>query len=108
VRPSESAWRKLLEIPGAFPAPFVTRLVPDLRDLGGDAGDKGDEWMSSRESRPAIPPSGLSRVPKDGLVILLVCDALRADVVKKGETAVPMPNLEKLRKKSQGRGRHRR
>ncbi len=100
-RPSESAWRKLLEIPGAFAAPYVTQLVPELSDFaGGEPGDKNDPWMTSRAGRPPIPPSRLSPLPQDGLVILLVCDALRADVVKRGETAVPMPNLEKLRKRS--------
>lgn len=99
LRPNEAAWRKLSEAPGAFPAPFVSDLVPELSSLGADA-DPTDPWMSRRDKVDAVPPSGLSPVPPDGIVILLVCDALRADVVERKHALVPMPNLERLRKRS--------
>jgi len=99
LRPNEAAWRKLSEAPGAFPAPFISAIVPEL-SVGRFAEDRNDPWMKRRDGVSATPPSALSPVPPDGIVILLVFDALRADVVDRKKPLVPMPNFERLRKRS--------
>jgi arylsulfatase A-like enzyme len=97
VRPGDAAWRRLLETPGAFPAPFVSQLLPELSVEGGDASDP---WMRSRKGLTATRPSGLSPLGADGIVMLVVLDSLRADVVARDKPQVETPNLDRLRERA--------
>jgi hypothetical protein len=99
TRPGDAAWRRLLEEPGAFVAPYVSKFTLQ-RPVPTVAEDKNDPWMRSRVGAPPTPPSRLSSVPADGHVVLVMIDALRADVARRGATKVDMPNLERLRSRS--------
>lgn len=100
LRPSASAWRKLSEAPGAFMTPYISELVPELRAGYSDAAAGDEAWMRPRDGAAATRPTGLLEVPEDGIVLLLVLDALRADVVRRNETKIPLPNFERLRARS--------
>lgn len=94
VIPKNSVAVELLHLPGAALAPFLPRLraadIAPWRDRGEPPSMGG----------PDRPPSEPPLVRRDAIVIFLVIDALRADVLAGGKRGPLLPELDLLRRGS--------
>jgi len=66
-----------------LPGAVVARYKPELFVAGtaGEVPQDQADWYRDRSQLPPIPPSGPRLLPDDAIVVLLVCDAMRADVI---------------------------
>ncbi|MEO7329317.1 MAG: sulfatase-like hydrolase/transferase [Minicystis sp.] len=96
VQPTNAVALELLRLPGTVVAPQLATLrVSDFPPLSPDTGD---EWLSAhRPDRPASQPSILGADP---IVLLVIIDAMRADLVGSGKYTNELPALEALRRES--------
>jgi hypothetical protein len=81
---------------GMLPGAVVARYKPDL-GFGVAASIPEDkiEWFEDRTTNADIPPSATRLVPSDAIVMLLVVDAMRADMLS-GEYAEQLPRMTSL------------
>jgi hypothetical protein len=79
-----------------LPGAVVARYKPDL-GFGVAAWSPEDkpEWFEDRSTNADIAPSATRLVPNDAIVILLVVDAMRADLLS-GEYAEQLPRMTAL------------
>ena len=89
-----SVLSQLRMVPGAV----VARYKPEL-PVGGAAGavpqDQAD-WYRDRSQLAAIPPSPSRLLPSDAIVIFVLVDALRADVIN-GPDVAKLPTMADLK-----------
>lgn len=103
VPPSNAVLFELVRRPGAIAAPYLAEAQRAIGDDGAIADvipPKSREWFTSRRSAPAVPPSAPRLLPKDGIVLLLSVDALRADLLTGRARENKLPNLRRLRDES--------
>lgn len=94
--PTNAVGIELQRVPGAVVAPVLARLrVGDFQPL---AGASNDPWLSD-SARSDVPPSAPALIGPNSIVIVIVVDALRADVAA-GEHAKALPAMEALRRDS--------
>ena len=93
-----SVWSELLRVPGAVFAPFVSQLAY-FKDRQQDiqCPVKLLPWFESRATHPPIPPSEPQLLGADAIVILMVIDAARADLVASTEYDDVLPHLKATR-----------
>jgi hypothetical protein len=81
---------------GMLPGAVVARYKPDLRfSVAGWVPEDKREWFQDRTTHADIAPSATRLVPDDAIVILLVVDAMRADLLS-GEYAEQLPRMTAL------------
>jgi hypothetical protein len=83
---------ELLRLPGAVAAPLVARA-------GMTPQHAAATWQHT-EPRPDVPASQPPLITPDGIVIVFVVDALRADVIADGVHADQLREMEALRRDS--------
>jgi arylsulfatase A-like enzyme len=93
VPPRNAVALELLRLSGSFVAPELGRLRS--ADFA-PSPPSSDPWLSL--TRPDVPPSGPPAMGDDGIVILVIIDCLRADVVHSGQFAAQLPTFEAIRK----------
>jgi hypothetical protein len=94
VPPKNAVALELLHLSGSFVAPQLARLRS--RDFGAPPPPSGDRWLSP--SRPDVPPSGPPAMGDAGIVLLVIVDCLRADVIHSGKYADRLPTFEAMRR----------
>ncbi len=96
VQPTNAVALELLRLPGTVVAPQLAGLrVTDFPPLSPIAGD---EWLSpNRPDRPASQPSLLG---SNAIVLLVIIDAVRADLLASDKYAAKLPALDALRRES--------
>ena len=85
----------MLRATGAVVAPFSSRLTRSARRAAKIPPDLAP-WCAARAGAP-IAPRGSRVLPRDGVVVLLTVDALRADVVMSGKHDRELPTFKALR-----------
>jgi hypothetical protein len=96
VQPTNAVALELLRLPGTVVAPELASLR--VTDFPPSSQIAGDEWFApNRPDRPASAPSLLA---PGSIVILVIIDAVRADLVNSGKYADKLPALEALRQES--------
>jgi arylsulfatase A-like enzyme len=103
VVPSPAVWARLCWSPASVVAPFLGRLY--MQFASGTGADvpaylHGSRWFQDLSRAPATPPSGTTLLPEGGIVVLLVIDALRADLVENKRDDDQLPALARLREQS--------
>jgi hypothetical protein len=79
-----------------LPGAVVARYKPTLRfGVAGLVPEDKIEWFEDRSTHTDIAPSAIRLVPNDAIVILLVVDAMRADMLS-GEYAEQLPRMTAL------------
>ena len=81
---------ELLRLPGSVAAPLIART-------GMTPQHAAAAWQGA-EPGPDIPASSPSLIPPDGIVRVLVVDALRADVINAGAHADRLPEMDAIRR----------
>jgi hypothetical protein len=90
--PMNSLQLELLRLPGAVAAPLVARA-------GMTREHAATVWQDT-DPGPDVPASTPSLIASNGIVLLIVVDALRADVIANGAHADRLPQMEALRRES--------
>ncbi|HZO15262.1 MAG TPA: sulfatase-like hydrolase/transferase, partial [Polyangiaceae bacterium] len=91
--PPMSVLAAIQRVPGDVVAPLLARV------RGGDdgaIGSGGGEWFTSRIGRSPIAASTPALIPKNAIVILILVDCMRADVV--ADRPADFPTVSALRK----------
>ncbi len=94
VPPRNAVAIELLRLSGSVVAPELARLR--AADFTSAAPPSDDRWLAP--TRPDLPPSGPPAMGDAGIVILVIVDCLRADVVNAGKYAERLPTFESLRR----------
>lgn len=99
VAPSNKVRLELYRHPGSAAAPWLARLERRLR-IGTRAplSPAAQRFHQPRDSEPDVPPTPPRGIPERPIVLLLVVDALRADVLDKH--ASRFPTLGRLARES--------
>ncbi len=101
VRPPNDVTTRLFALPSASFAPYVAAARASLSPSHAAAFPPSlhahGPWYRSRRNLADVPTSSLSPLPEDAIVILLVVDALRADVLSSDEHLAALPHMRKLR-----------
>jgi hypothetical protein len=93
--PSYAVAEQLFRLPGGFVAPLSARVRP------GPATSfvvPTEAWFVDRSNHPDIAPSEPPLLPSNGIVMLLVVDAMRADVLSDPRHESTLPHITALRK----------
>lgn len=94
--PSNAVVIELMRLPGAVVIPVLARLRSgDFRPLDGTSRDP---WLSI-DARSDVPPSSPALLGPNSIVIVIIVDALRADVAA-GKYATALPAMDALRRQS--------
>jgi arylsulfatase A-like enzyme len=104
VSPSSAAALAIERSVSAAVSPLVGELKSRLgRRAADDAAATAlvpkNEWLTSREKAPPIPPSKPPLLGKDPIVLFITVDALRADLVT-GKYDDKLPTFRKLRERA--------
>lgn len=100
VRPPSDVQRRLHSLPSSVVAPLASRLHPSR---GGIAVLKIPReyrlspWFRDRSGHPPVPSTRAFRPSGPPVVLLLTVEAMRADVLEKGEYKRTLPALHRLR-----------
>jgi arylsulfatase A-like enzyme len=89
---------ELFKVPGAPFAAFVARLQEG--NLSTAAVRRPDAWFVDRRGFAPVPPSSPRLLPRNAVVLLLVVDCLRADVLANPKHANQLPTLSALARRS--------
>lgn len=93
IKPPSSVAVALSRSSASIVAPWVARLQrPRIRSWNPST----DPWLRSRRGLPDVPPSRVTLLPKNGIVLLFTADCVRADVVSKHVER--FPTLARLRR----------
>lgn len=80
---------------GSIVAPWLSRLRrPPLRNWTPST----DPWLRSRRAAADVAPSKPTALPKNGIVLVLTADCVRADVVSKPGNLARFPALSRLQR----------
>lgn len=97
LAPSNTVRLELFRSSGSVVAPFVARIESQLSRTGNVAvSPESVRWFKSRDGLPEIPPTAPRLFAKNAIVLVLVIDAGRADLLKP-EHDRALPNLARLR-----------
>lgn len=97
LAPPSAVVIRLLSLPSSALAPLVAELRASL--TGFDVGEA--EWAGDRSGLPDVPPTMPALLPADRIiVVVLVVDCLRADLVNDKELARSLPAFAALRDQS--------
>lgn len=99
IPPPNAARLELFKRSGSAVEPWVARLRNSDDELALSA-HSGDEWFRSRVHHPYVPPTLAVKVPKNPIVLLLIVDTLRADVVDDAKYAARLPFLARMKRES--------
>ncbi|MFO0586781.1 MAG: sulfatase [Polyangiaceae bacterium] len=94
IRPPMQIAVQMMRPPAAALAPFALQL--HAQPVPADRTPAEVQRLLSTD--PAAPPSGLSTLPKDGAVLLITIDCLRADLVNTDRFADALPNMVAMRR----------
>ncbi len=97
--PGSTVMVEVFKLPGAVLAPFAAQLSRGSAAAG--AVTFGDpQWFRDRARVPAIPASAPPVVQGAPIVIVLVVDCMRADLLSLPQHASKLPNMAALRDES--------
>lgn len=103
IPPSNEVRLELFRLSGSSVAPWAARLQPAAEERATAPVDPGlvpPEWMQNRVDHPPVPPTKAGLLPENGLVILIVVDTLRADLLRNPPSGARLKNLIELEKNS--------
>lgn len=97
VSPPNAVRLQLYRRSGCVVAPWQARAERRVRVKTELALPEGSQrWFRSRDGEPDVAPTRPGVAPRDAIVLLLVVDALRADVVASSHER-NLPNITKIR-----------
>ncbi|UQA60251.1 sulfatase [Polyangium aurulentum] len=98
VPPPDDVALVIARAPGSSLAWFVAgRILPENEaSLEVDIPPAQAAWFNGRADLPDVPPTAPGLVPPDPIVIFLVIDSVRADVLADERLAPRFPNLTRL------------
>ncbi|MEO7327451.1 MAG: sulfatase [Minicystis sp.] len=94
VPPRNAVALELLRLSGSVVTPELARLR--AADFASPAPASDNRWLAP--TRPDVPPSGPPMMGNEGIVLLVIVDCLRADVIHSGKYADRLPTFEAMRK----------
>lgn len=101
ARPPNDVAIRLFALPSAAFAPYAAAvrasLSPPSADLSAPLNDVAGRWYRDRRDLGDIPSTQSSLLPEDAIVIMLVVDAMRADLLTSDEHVAALPTMRKLR-----------
>jgi len=98
VPPSNAVRVQLYRHAGCATAPWLARLERRVRiETRVALSPEARRWYQDRRNEPDVPPTKPGVIPKNAIVLLLVVDALRADVLDPALEA-RFPNITHLKK----------
>ncbi|MFT3765999.1 MAG: sulfatase-like hydrolase/transferase [Minicystis sp.] len=89
----------MLRATGSVVAPFASRIHASKAQAARIPAEQR-AWFSARAKLPDLPPRSTGVLPRDGVVVLLTVDALRADVIMSGKYDDRLPNFKALKEES--------
>ena len=98
IRPPSSVLIELFKLPGAPFASFVARLQEGAHSTA--VVHRPDQWFVDRRTFPPVPASKPALLPRNGVVLLLVVDCLRADLLADERYTNVLPVMTALAKRS--------
>ncbi len=97
IRPPGGVTLQLLGINGSVVMPLLSRVYPEQVGTGNkNVPEPWREWFVPRKNAAAIAPKP-TQFPKNGLVVVVSFDALRADFIEGAEGSKNMPNFARVR-----------
>jgi hypothetical protein len=100
VAPPQAVRLRLFSLSSAVVAPFAARLSPERsraeRSLVPDAL-VASPWFRDRTRLPPVAPTRALKLPESPIVMLLVIDAMRADLLETRRTRRRLPAFAALR-----------
>ena len=84
VTPSSRVISGMLQVPGAVWPPVAAQWVSFTARASATPGSQADSWepwLRSRVDAPPTPPTRARVLPDDAIVLFIIVDAMRADVL---------------------------
>lgn len=100
VPPKRAVLLELQKTSGSVLSPFLVPALPAVSAANVEVPAEAREWFEARSRGKRIPPSSPPLLPRDGIIVLLTIDAVRADVLRKAENAPKLPTLTALQRES--------
>jgi hypothetical protein len=94
--PDNAVLMQMLRVDGSVVVPFLSRIRARQIRTEARVPERWRPWFRSRSKAPPVPP-GRPVLPKNGIVILLTIDALRADMLLGRRWDASLPTLARLR-----------
>jgi hypothetical protein len=94
--PSGQAMSEMLRVPGSVWAPAASRFVSPQVYEGEFDLERWQPWLTPRASSPDAMPARGTRLPDNTIVLFIIVDALRADVLQPPDDA-PLEAMRRLR-----------
>ncbi|HEX6276549.1 MAG TPA: sulfatase [Polyangiaceae bacterium] len=102
VPPPQAVRVRLFELSSAVLAPFAARLAPDRSRAEVSRVPEAlarSPWFASRKRLPPVEPTRALALPDSPIVMLLIIDAMRADLFDTARGRRRLPALTSLRRK---------
>lgn len=98
ARPSSKVQVAMAAQPSSVFVPFLATLR--ARTSGSESMVVDSQWFKSRKDQPAIPPSRPAVTGESPIVMLVIVDCLRADLLRREGFRPRFPNMWRLRDQS--------
>lgn len=96
VPPTDSALVNLERTSGSPLPPLIARVRASLVDESEDVVLGDPAWFTRRDQAPEVKPSPYALVPPSAVVILLLIDSVRADVLADPSRRAALPEMFRL------------
>lgn len=97
VPPRPPVNAEMFRIDGVVVMPAIARVRSFLDRGAANVPPEAAEWYRDRSAVPPIPPSSPSLLPKDGIVLLITADSMRASLFADPKIRAKLPRMEQIR-----------